>query len=122
MKLERLIDECIEALQEEANNEWYPDFDHNDTIGATVNTDDGYVDLHYYYDKKAHTWMCEALVEHDKDNGMACTNLEQYLSEELEDCVDWNVAEEEYRDYAMDEWQAHGFRDAADFWHWKEGR
>ena len=119
MKLTELIDECIDALQEEANREWYPDFDRHDTIGVTVDTNDGYIDLHYYYDKG---WKCEALVEHDKDNGNACTNLEKFISEELEGCVDWNVSEEEYRDYDMDEWQRHGFRDANDFWNWKEGR
>lgn len=118
MKLEKLIEECVEALQQEANNEWYPDFDHSDTIGVTVNTNDGYIDLHYYYDKG---WKCEAIVCHDDDYKRCSPCLEAFLENELEDCVAWNIAEDEYREYDMDEWQRHGFRDEKDFWHWKEG-
>lgn len=129
MKLEKLVNECIDALQEEASKEWNPQWDRNDTVGATINTNDGYIDLHYYWDKKTRYWECEVIVYHDyednEDNpkyGIESTNLQKFLETELSNCVDWAACEEDYRYATMDEWEEHGFRDAADFWHWKEGR
>ena len=129
MKLENLVNECIDALQEKANEDWTPEWSNYDTVGATINTNDGYIDLFYYYDKKTHFWECEVVVYHDyeseEDNpkhGLNSENLEKFLAQELSDCVDWDVCEEEYRYATMDEWEEHGFRDEADFWHWKEGR
>ena len=34
---------------------------------------------------------------------------------------EWNDVVEQVKRENEDEWQAHGFRDAADYWHWKEG-
>ena len=129
MELKRLVNECVDALQESANEAWNPSWDKHDTVGATINTDDGCIDLSYYYDKKTRFWECEVTVYHDyednEDNpkhGLSSENLQNFLAEELSNCVDWDVCEEEYREATMDEWESHGFRDEADFWRWKMGR
>lgn len=129
MELKKLIGECIDALQEKANEAWDPSWDNNGTVSATVNTDDGYIDLFYAWSKKTRFWECEAVVYHDyeedEDNpkyGHESVNLEKFLERELSNCVDWDVCSEEYRDAMMDEWESHGFRDEGDFWRWKEGR
>lgn len=130
MELKNLLGKCIDALQEKANETWTPSWDrHDDTVSANVDTNDGYIDLFYYYDKKTHFWECEVTVYHnyedDEDNpkhGLNSENLQNFLAEELSDCVDWDVCEEEYRYATMDEWEEHGFRDEADFWKWKMGR
>ena len=46
-------------------------------------------------------------------------NLEAYLVEELEGCLDWADVEAYWKEMSLDEWQAHGFRDAADYWHYR---
>lgn len=129
MELKQLVNECIDALQEAANRDWHPAWGSHDTLSDNVNTNDGYIDLYYYYDKKTHFWECEVVVCHDYESeennpkyGKEDTNLQKFLEKELSECIDWSVCEEEFRYANLDEWESHGFRDEADFWHWKEGR
>ena len=121
MELKKLIDECIEALQEEAGSD-YSYYEDDTPFGATVNTDDGYIDL-WYTDGDV-----EATVYHDYEGdtnhpryGVSSVNLEKFISDALHDCVDWSVIEEEWKEWSMDEYQWHGFNSEADFWRWKEG-
>lgn len=122
MKLKKFINDCAEALQEEAGRDFSYQED-NVPFGATVTTDDGWVDL--WYEKGKVT----AVVCHDYDGdvnhpryGVCSTNLEKFIEDALTDCVDWNAIKEEWRDYYMDEYQRNGFDGEADFWRWKEGR
>ena len=45
----------------------------------------------------------------------------EYLEKQLAGCVDWDVAEDCWREADMDEWQLHGFRDEADYNRWRFG-
>ena len=122
MKLERLIDECAEALQEEACNDWGTR--DSGFFGVCVDTKDGYLDIGYKKDEKGH-WEAEVIVYHDNEsqrNPRYSTNIEQYLSDMLYDCVDWDAVEDEWRENDMDEYQRNGFDSEADFWRWKEGK
>ena len=123
MKLQKLINQCVDALNEAAYEDYTPK-DIPKQFGTSINTDDGYIDLTMYREKFGH-YSCEAVVSHDDESKNVPEryprNLETFLSEQLKDCVDWDALEERFRDDNMDEWQSHGFRDEADFWHWKEG-
>lgn len=120
MKLQKLISQCTDALQEAAYEDYAPDCQPHH-FGATVDTDDGYLDLWMTRRKDGH-YSCEVVICHDIDHGRDSENLTEYLSEALDDCIDWDALGERYQDDTEDEWQAHGFRDAADYWRWKEGR
>ena len=122
MKLSKLIEECADALQEEAGKEleYYED---DKPFCVTVNTNDGYIELFY---KKGDV---EVEVFHDYEDdvdnpkrGERSKNLEAFLAKALHDCVDWDAVEESWREASMDVWQQHGFDSEADFWRWKEGR
>ena len=124
MKLQKLIGQCTDALNESAYESYEPDNEPK-SFGATINTNDGYIDLWMTREKYGH-YSCEALISHDDEAKNVperyLKNFETFLSEQLADCIDWDALEEKFQYDTMDEWQAHGFRDEADFWHWKEGR
>ena len=61
--------------------------------------------------------QCEVLVYGSKAENHE--NLEEYLTDQLTCTLDWDAVEDYWREVNMDEWQAHGFRDAADYWMWK---
>lgn len=113
MRLEKLINECAEALQERAGADYYPGCE-DDTYTTTVNTDCGYIDL--VYEKGDVT----AWVNHD-DNNHWSENLETFIAGKLCDCIDFDALEDDYADACADEYQQHGFASEADFWKWKEG-
>lgn len=114
-RLKNLIERCVEALKKEADEEFLPDESHP-TLFARVDTEQGSISLVYSKDE------CDVEIEHDDNDHISC-NLESYLKEELDGCIDWSEVENDYWDALadMDEWNSHGFRDAADYWHWKEG-
>lgn len=114
MELTKLVNECIEALQEEAGTD-YAYYSDDEPFGAKVRTESGLIDM--YYDKG----NVEVQVYHDNYSEVVHTNLEGYLSDALADCVDWTPIKEEWRENRMDEYQRNGFNSAADFWRWKEG-
>lgn len=121
MRLEKLIDECVEALQEEACN----DSGSLDSgfFCVCVNTNDGYIDIGYAKNKKG-DWEAEVNIIHDNyslGKQHSSPNVEKYIEDMLYDCVDWDAAEEKWLEDDMDEYQRNGFRDAKDFWNWKEG-
>lgn len=121
MKLEKLINECADALQDEAGKD-YSYYDDDEPFGANVSTNDGYIDL--WYDKGDVT----AVIVHDYESdvnhpryGVCSTNLEKFIADALTDCVDWDAIKDEWHEYSMDEYQRNGFDSEADFWRWKEG-
>jgi len=109
-----LVNECIEALQEKAGTD-YAYFYDDEPFGTNVHTESGYIELYYTKGK------VEVEVYHDNDSEVICTNLEEYLSTSLRNCVDWGAVKEMWAEYNMDEYQRNGFASAADFWRWKEG-
>lgn len=103
----RMRDDFFEAHNEE---------DHPTTAFADVHFDDGSflevelnknntIDVYYYHaDEKV-----------DRD----CPNITQYIDDNL---PDWDEYLEQYEDAEPeDEWQAHGFRDEADYWRYRLG-
>lgn len=112
MKLKRLIEQCCDALQEAVNDgEWDAD-----SYSAQTETRSGIIDL-FTYRRSGH-WEYEATIMHDNDHDLS--NLESYLGNTIG--VDWEAAEEYWREWSMDEYQRNGFASEADFWRWKEGR
>lgn len=82
------------------------------------------------------------VMEHDSDAGMASVSVdasgdvlamvyhydtgEEYPADWLAAAVrpwlpSWDDVEDEARENSMSVWERNGFRDAADFWRWKEG-
>lgn len=114
MGLKQLIDELSNALFEEMCQGCRDD----EHFKASVDTNDGTIEVFYF--RKNGKWQIEVCIYQDNDKGVELTNFQKYLENNIE--VDWDAVEEQWQENEMDEWQAHGFRDEADFWHWKEGR
>lgn len=115
--LEKLVDICADALQEAANTD---EENGRGTLAAKYETDDYTIDLYYYKEKGK--WLCEVCIMHyNGDDRRENPNLSEYLEKQLAGCVDWDVAEECWREADMDEWQLHGFRDEADYNRWRFG-
>lgn len=47
--------------------------------------------------------------------------LEKYLKENIAEGEFFTEVEDDYRDRTMDEWQRNGFRNEADYWHYRLG-
>ena len=111
MRLEKLIGECYDVLAQ----------DIKDTIAAGLKTatavaytNDGYIDM--CCDRGGEV---EVLVYHDDDEREHdSANLEAYLKEWLDKMVDWYGLEEELEEES-DEWNEHGFADAADYYRYR---
>lgn len=114
MRLQKLINECAKALQENANDGYMPGSE-DDSVLASVSTEDADIDLCY---KKGEV---EVTIYHCGEKDHDSRNLQNYLAENLEDCIDWDAIREEWNEGYMDEYQRHGFSSEADFWRWKEG-
>lgn len=123
MELKNLIEKCYEDLFEEAVECWTPEIqDGYDTLNALTKTKDGKVSMFYYKDNKTNRWCCEVEILHSNNNNdHEFYNLIDYLEKQLSGIVDWQDVEERVRELNMDEYQRNGFRDAKDFWDWKEG-
>lgn len=117
MELKNLIEKCSDALQQAANES--EDYSETTYLSEAVQTDNGTIDLYYYKEKGK--WLCDVSVIHDSNYYRESKNIEKYLAEQLEDCVDWDVAEEEWKESSYDEWNEHGFRDEADYNNWRYG-
>lgn len=113
MELKQLIEDLEQALFEDMCEGCNDDT----SFSATVPTEDGEIEV---YICESDGWDPEVTVYHAGDNLRENPNLEKFLEERVE--VDWDAVEEYWRDNDLDEWEAHGFRDEADFWRWKEGR
>lgn len=106
----RLLDNLDNAFNDVMANDDYPkqvvaDTDLDD--GSTIEIElfrDNTLDVYFYRNKQT-----------KEDN---LPNIVQYLEDNL---PDWDTLEEEYRDAVMDVWQQHGFRDEADYWHYRMG-
>jgi hypothetical protein len=121
MRLQNLIDECTKAIMAEAFETYEPG--EYVSIAAKVEKDDYLLDLYYYRDNKRNEWLSEVMVNHKFGEDMRCSsNVERYMEEHLNGCVDWRVIEDQYKDWNMNEFERNGFADEADFWRWKEGR
>lgn len=115
MELKRLIEDLSQALYDEMCQGCEDDT----SFSGSVPTPHGQIEV--YYHKVNGDWNLDVYVYHDDDdNEHETPNLEAYLADKID--IDRDAVEEYWRDYNMDEWQSHGFRDEADFWHWKEGR
>ena len=115
MELKKLIDD----LSQELFNEMCQGCEYDDYYSIALNTEsNGYINV--WYGLLGGLWDIEVTVEHGDDNNRHETpNLEEFLESRID--IDWDAVKEYWRDNNLDEWQAHGFRDEADFWHWKEG-
>lgn len=109
MTLSKLINDIKDELFVEAC-EWQDDtniiYINHKTPGG------GVVEVNYTMQGKDKD-SCEVLVYGSKAENH--DNLEEYLTDQLTCTLDWDAVEDYWREVNMDEWQAHGFRDAADY-------
>lgn len=111
MELKKLIKECCDTLQEEVMQEIQAD-----DYSATVTTESG--DIYLSLSDGVMNYILTVEIVHN-DNEHESPNLEAFLEKHID--LDWDAVTDAWREASMDEWQAHGFRDEADFWRWKEG-
>ena len=114
--IQKLINECYEAMVD-AINEECNDNGSEDARSAscTVNTNDGYIDL--LMDRSGNI---EVIITHDNDNEGECPLLCKAIEDGLPDWSETVQQWEEDNPYE-DEWTSHGFRDEADYIHWRYG-
>jgi hypothetical protein len=80
-------------------------FDDGSFLEVELHKKNNVVDVYYYH----------AYEKVDRD----CPNITQYIEDNL---PDWDEYMEQYEDaYPEDEWQAHGFDNEADYWHYRLG-
>lgn len=115
MNLTKIKNECydamVEAIKSELNSEG---IDCASYAFATVDTNDGYIEL------SISRYDTSVVIVHDNDNEHDCPLLCKAIEEAL---PDWDVIEEEWQkeNPEEDEYEAHGFRDEADYLNWKYG-
>ena len=86
-QLSDLITECVEHIKEEAKEAI---IDGEDWCVTLCNVNDGYIDITY-----KESGNCAVDIHHDNDNNKISLNFEEWLENELRDCVDWCELEEE---------------------------
>ena len=119
MKLEKFVENLADILQEAANED---EECGRGTLSAKYEPEnEAYtIDLSYY--KQNGKWLCEVCIMHyNGDDKRENPNLSDFLEKQLAGCVDWAAAEDCWREASMDEWEAHGFRDEADYNRWRFG-
>lgn len=112
--IQKLIDDCHEAMVEAINEECNDSGPEDATSASTsVITNDGKIDL--WMDKSGNT---EVAVYHDNDSENECLRLCVAIEEGL---PDWEETVEQWiKDNPYeDEWTLHGFRDEADYLRWR---
>lgn len=94
MKLKKLVEECMDALNEEAGTD-YSYFWDDQPFETKVFCNDGYIELFYKQgDVEAEVFHnYEDDLDHPR-RGVISTNLQNFLSDALRNCVDWNVIKE----------------------------
>ena len=95
--------------------------------------DDNEARMTFLCDYNHHTIYGSVLVRGGKliyievllEDGGEYENVEKAVNEYVEakfDANEWySLCVEDYRDNTMDEWQRNGFRDEADYWHYRLG-
>lgn len=115
MNLTSIKNECYEAMVEAIKSELDSEgVDHATNACTTVNTYDGYIDLSMTHHD------CSVVIVHDNESEHECP----LLCEAIENALpDWDAIEEEWQkeNPEEDEYEAHGFRDEADYLNWKYG-
>lgn len=115
MNLTKIKNECydamVEAIKSELNSEG---IDCARCAYATVDINDGYIEL------SINRYDTSVVIVHDNGNEHDCLLLCKAIEEAL---PDWDAIEEEWQEEnpEEDEYEAHGFRDEADYLNWKYG-
>lgn len=116
MNLTKIKNECYEAMVEAIKSEiGSSGIDYATYAYATVDTNDGFIEL-----KIDHHSDTSVVIVHDNGNEHDCPLLCKVIEEAL---PDWDAIEEEWQEEnpEEDEYEAHGFRDEADYLNWKYG-
>ena len=115
MNLTKIKNECYDAMVEAIKSELDSEgIDCASYAFATVDTNDGYIEL------SISRYDTSVVIVHDNDNEhdcpLLCTAIEKALP-------DWYAIEDEWQaeNPEEDEYEAHGFRDEADYLNWKYG-
>lgn len=84
-------------------------------IASVVMGDGSYIDVELFRNNDVNVWAYHA----DRKNERECPNITAYIEDSL---IGWNELKEQYDDaQPEDEWTAHGFRNEADYWHYRLG-
>jgi len=109
----------IEELNENMTTAFFDEF--NELVSprsvlASVEMGDGsYIEVELHRDNTVDVYIYHA----DPNNERECPNIERYIEDNL---IDWDELKEQYDEaQPEDEWTAHGFRNEADYWHYRLG-
>lgn len=116
MKLTKIKNECYEAMVEAIKSEIDSSgIEHATCACATVDTNDGYIDLSINHHNDT-----SVVITHDNESEHDCPLLCKAIESAL---PDWEAIAEQWEEDnpEEDEYEAHGFRDEADYLNWKYG-
>ena len=109
----------IEKLNANMTAAFFDAFNEQDnprSVLASVDfTDGSFIEAELHRDNTLDVYIYHA----DCNNERECPNITAYIEDSL---IGWNELKEQYDDaQPEDEWTAHGFRNEADYWHYRLG-
>lgn len=109
----------IEKLNASMTAAFFDAFNEQDnprSVLASVEMGDGsFIETELHRDNTLDVYIYHA----DRKNDRECPNITQYIEDNL---IGWDELKEQYDDaQPEDEWTAHGFRNEADYWHYRLG-
>lgn len=109
----------IEKLNASMTAAFFDAFNEQDnprSVLASVEMGDGsFIETELHLDNTLDVYIYHA----DRKNERECPNITAYIEDSL---IGWNELKEQYDDaQPEDEWTAHGFRNEADYWHYRLG-
>lgn len=109
----------IEKLNASMTAAFFDAFNEQDnprSVLASVEMGDGsFIETELHPDNTLDVYIYHA----DRKNERECPNITAYIEDSL---IGWNELKEQYDDaQPEDEWTAHGFRNEADYWHYRLG-
>ena len=118
MKLKKLIEDINDRLYDSIE-----EYDPSTIYTCYDFPCGGYAEISLFPSPQRDNIYVEANIYNDDGRCRDCPNLEQFLADHLDQYEDHMEAwrsDPDNRPY--DEWNEHGFRDAADYYHWRYGR
>ena len=124
--IESIGNEVIDKFYEQDDFDIAMDFEYGGTdatIGVHFEFMDCEIDANVWYHANSKTEM-EVLL-YPKKNGHNLSLLEEAVNDYVKKNIfEWELLDsmrEKARKASYDEWEEHGFRDAADYYHWRYG-
>ena len=111
----------IDRLNDNIEDAFFEAFNEQDSprsVLASVEMGDGsFIETELHSDNTIDVYIYHA---DEENNVRECPNIVTYIEDNL---VSWEELKQKYddADIVMDVWQQHGFRNEADYWHYRFG-